>query len=84
MSIYPHKHDNAARIYRGKDRLWVAHIELLQNGYRNLEDFDIVYLNGKFYELQGYAEKPDAWWLEEVDVNGLPETPPEPEASESD
>lgn len=81
MSIYPHKHDNAARIYRDKDgRLWVTHTELLQNGYRNLEDFDIIYLNGRFYELQSHVKKPDAWWIEEVEVGdavALPETPPE-------
>jgi hypothetical protein len=80
MSVYPHRHDNAARIYRDKDgRLWVTHTELLQNGYRNLEDFDIVYLNDKFYELSGYAPKANSWWLEEVEVgeDALPETPPE-------
>ena len=76
MSIYPHRHDNSARIYRKDGQLWVTHTELLQSGYRNIEDFDIVYLNDKFYELQGFVEKPDAWWIEEVDIGALPETPP--------
>lgn len=78
MSIYPHRHDNKARVYTdARGRKWVTHTELLDQGYENLEDFSIVYLNKKFYELQGYAEKPDAWWLEEVEEDGLPETPPE-------
>lgn len=67
MSTYPHQYDNAARIYRDlQDRLWVTHTDLLENGYQAIEDFDIVYLNGNFYELQAYMEKPDAWWIEEV------------------
>lgn len=67
MPVYMHKHDAIARIYESDGLLWVTHTELLDAGYENLEDFTIVYLNGEFYELQGYAETPDAWWLEEAD-----------------
>lgn len=67
MSNYPHQFDNSARLYRDEqDRLWVTHTELLENGYQYIEDFDIVYLNGTFYELQAYMEKPDAWWIEAI------------------
>lgn len=78
MSIYPHRHDAKARVYTdANDLTWVTHADLLANEYEALEDFGIVYLNGKFYELQGYAEEPGAWWIEEVpmeDSDG--ETPP--------
>lgn len=66
-SIYPHRHDAKARVYTDSNGLtWVSHAELLANEYESLEDFMIVYLNEKFYELQGYAEEPGAWWIEEV------------------
>jgi len=66
---YPHDADNVARVYEDTEsRLWVSHEELLQCGYINLADFDIVYLNGKFYELQAHMKRPNAWWVEEVDV----------------
>lgn len=66
MSIYPHRHDAKARIYEKDGILWVTHADLLGAEYEAIEDFMIVYLNGKFYELQGYANEPDAWWIEEV------------------
>lgn len=77
MSIYPHKHDNAAPVYRDKDgTYWVSHADLLALEYEFLEDFSIVYMNGKFWELQGYAEKPNAWWIERVEgrLDDIPET----------
>jgi len=65
--ILPHDADNEARIYEDKrGMLWVTHAELLECGYRGLEDFDIVYLNGTFYELQGHIKESDSWWIEEV------------------
>lgn len=80
MAIYPHKHDNAAPIYEDKDgKYWVSHADLLANEYECLEDFSVVYLNGKFFELQGYAEKPNAWWIEPV-TEEVPDAPPETEA----
>lgn len=75
---YPHKHDSQARIYTDeKGRLWVTHHELLDAGYSNLESFSIVYLNGKFYELQGHANSANAWWVEEADGTSPPDVPPE-------
>ena len=66
-SLYPHTHDAKAQVYVDKEgRYWVSHQELLEY-YQGIEDFAIVYLNGKFYELQGYAKVPDAWWMEAVD-----------------
>ena len=80
MAIYPHKHNNAAPVYEDKDgKYWVSHADLLANEYECLEDFSVVYLNGKFWELQGYAEKPNAWWIEQVE-GVAPDAPPETEA----
>jgi len=78
---YPHDANNTAEIYEDKQgNLWVTHQELLECGYINLEDFDVVYLNGEFYELQAHLKKPNAWWIEELDVEkeaseNLTETP---------
>lgn len=71
MGSYPHRHNNAAPIYELDGKLWVTHADLLDNEYESLEDFSIVYLNGKFYELQGYVNKPDAWWIEEVETDNV-------------
>ena len=80
MSVYPHKHDNAAPVYKDKHgKLWVSHADLLANEYEYMEDFSIVYLNGKFYELQGYVQKANAWWIEPVDSEGVMDAPPEEE-----
>lgn len=81
MSAYPHKHDNAAPVYKDKrGKYWVSHADLLANEYECLEDFSIVYLNGNFYELQGYVPKVNAWWIEPIEVEGvIHDTPPETE-----
>lgn len=55
-------------------RLWVPHQELIAGGYRNLEDFDIVMVEGTYYELQGHVGRYSrsvpggAWWVEIVDL----------------
>ncbi len=68
--LLPHDADNTARIYEDKRGLkYVTHEELLECGYREISDFDIVYLNGKFYELQGHVPKADSWWIEEVPID---------------
>lgn len=78
MSIYPHRHDAKARVYTDAQGIkWVTHAELLENEYESLEDFTIVYLNGKFYELQGFSNAAEAWWIEEVET-------PEDEAPDAD
>lgn len=70
-SVYPHHHDNSAKVYRDSgDRLWVTHEALLGNGYRAITEDTIVYLNEKFYELQVFAQKAGAWLLEEIVVDG--------------
>lgn len=68
MTTYPHRHDAEAQLFEKDGLLWVTHQDLLDAGYSALEDFSIVYLNGVFYELQGYAESPRSWWVEEVDA----------------
>lgn len=77
-NLYPHNVENTARIYEDdKGLLWVTHRELLDCGYVGISDFDIVWLNEKFYELQGHNATADAWWIEEVVDGEAPETPPE-------
>ncbi len=66
-----HNADNYARVYEKSGVLWVTHEELLACGYRNIEDFDVVFLNGEFYELQGHSDKAGAWWIEPVDESTL-------------
>jgi hypothetical protein len=67
--VIPHDPNNRAKIYQDKrGLLWVTHQELLECGYINLCDFDVVYLNGKFYELQGHSDKANAWWIEEIEL----------------
>lgn len=68
--LLPHDADNQARIYEDENgHEFVTHEELLECGYILLDDFDIVYLNGKFYELQAYVPKAKAWWIEEVPID---------------
>lgn len=82
---YPHDADNKARIYEDdRGNLWVSHEDLLRCGYILLNDFDVVYLNGTFYELQGYIRKAKAWWIEQVEQTFDPDsTTPEAIAGES-
>jgi len=82
---YPHDADNHVRIYEDEPgRMWVTHEELLLCGYINISDFDVVYLNGKFYELQAHANKPDSWWIEEIPIGEEAETQAySPETSEA-
>ena len=74
---YPHDVDNKARIYEdASGHLWVTHEELLLCGYRNICDFDVVFLNGKFYELQAHSRKGEAWWVEQIETPEVPESEP--------
>jgi len=45
---------------------FIPHGELLDAGYRNLEDFDVVRVNAGYYELQGYNNETHSWWVERV------------------
>lgn len=79
-----HSVDNKIRIYADAEgRLWVTHEELLLCGYRNIEDFDIIYANSTFWELQAYAKVPKAWWIEEVPVGEETEEAYKSEAHEA-
>lgn len=69
-----------------KGMLWVPHETLIEAGYRCLEDFQVVQIRGKFYELQGHIGrqlthgiKGGAWWIEEINPEAfvIPDTPPE-------
>src|SRR5688500_2291353 len=65
--------DAKAEIITYRGNLWVAHQLLLDAGYSCLEDFGIVKITGRFYELQGHMGKTadnlpgGGWWIEEVD-----------------
>lgn len=83
MGMYPHKHDNAAPVYLKDGKHYVSHADLLAMEYGFLEDFSIVYVNGKFWELQGYIEKPNAWWIEPVETEGVVANAPPEEAGKS-
>jgi hypothetical protein len=66
--------DIEASVIAYKDLLWVPHQQLLFGGYRHLEDFNIVLLNGVYYELQAHVGKlkPEfpggIWWVETVSL----------------
>lgn len=63
----------------GETILFIPHNELLELGYESLEDFAIVRCNGRYFELQGFSEPVESWWVEEIEV---PEDPDE-EAADS-
>lgn len=72
--LYPHRHDNQARIYRDSEgRLWVTHAELLENGYRFIDDDTVLYLNEEFYECIAFVEKAAAWLIKHIQVDGAAE-----------
>lgn len=43
--------------------LWVQKADLEKVGYTQVDDFDIIRINGRYYELIG--ETPNKWWIEE-------------------
>lgn len=66
-SIYPHKADNRAHVSEHNGQLFVTHQALLSAGYEGIEAGTIVYLNDKFYEVEGYAHGRQVWWVTEID-----------------
>lgn len=52
----------------GETVTFIPHQELIDMGYMSLEDFDIVRVNGRFFELQGFNEPVEAWWVEEIQL----------------
>ena len=69
------------------DQLWVSHEDLIKAGYLYLEDFQIVMLQGRFYELGAHVGRASlthgirggVWWIEEVrpDAFVFPDCVPE-------
>jgi hypothetical protein len=54
-------------------RLWFQHQHLIDAGYLNLREFDVVRIRNRFYELQARIARHlttgirgGAWWIEEV------------------
>lgn len=43
--------------------LWVLKQDLEKVGYTDIDDFDIIRINGKYYELLG--ETTEKWWIAE-------------------
>lgn len=63
---------NVAR-YAGQS--WISHEDLTKAGYLFLEDFSVVKIRGRYYELQAHVGRASlthgiaggAWWLGEMD-----------------
>ena len=56
------------------DRDWIPHEDLIKAGYRCLEDFQVVRIRNRFYELQAHIGRTlthgirgGAWWVEQID-----------------
>lgn len=52
-------------------KMWVPHAVLIDSGYSLLEDGSVVFINNRFYELQGYSYSRKMWWVEEFEVDGI-------------
>lgn len=50
------------------DRLWIKHSDLIEGGYTNLEAGTIVWVNDRFFELQG--PRGPLWWVDEIVTEG--------------
>lgn len=62
----------------GTPVIWIPHGDLLDMGYRHLEDFDVVYVNGLYWELQAFYRGIGCWWVEGIDAEAsAPDYPPE-------
>lgn len=73
--LVPHQAANAAETIYLDGKLWVEHQALLDCEYLNLEADSIVFLNTRFYELQGYDRPHKRWWIEEVAIDASDLTP---------
>jgi hypothetical protein len=69
-SVYFHPHDALCRVSFRSTRLWIAHADLLAVGYYALEDGSIVFVNGRFYELEGFDRLNKEWWVDEIETEG--------------
>ena len=56
------------------DQDWIPHQVLIDHGYRCLENFQIVRIRNRFYELQAHIGRTlvhgvtgGAWWIEQVE-----------------
>lgn len=74
--VHPKNAEVQVHVMEGDDLpswLFIAHADLIKVGYQNLEDFDVVRVNGDYYELQGYLEGTGVWWVEEIPLDGAEE-----------
>lgn len=74
--------DIEATIVEHKELKWVPHDHLIEGGYRCLESFATVKMDGRYYELQGHVKDRTGdtggmWWIEEVPEPVVPDTIPE-------
>lgn len=78
--------DVEAELAQHADMLWIAHEKLIDAGYRYLEDFGVVQISGRYYELQAHIGRASlshgirggVWWVEEIDPDvPCPDYPPE-------
>lgn len=66
----PHPPDATLPVTFANERLWIKHDDLLGVGYLNMEPDKVVFVNGAFYELQGYHRPTQSWWVEEIVTEG--------------
>lgn len=68
------RHDIQLPVAFENDRLWISHNDLTEAGYLNLEAGSVVWVNDKFYELQGRSSRTRMrafyWWVEEIVTEG--------------
>lgn len=67
IELYPHQADNNVPVIEDQGQLWVTHRNALEAGYSAIESGTILYLNNTFYEVQGWNDKTDCWWVTKID-----------------
>lgn len=55
------------RKQRRSKTYWVKKSDLLAAGYLNIVSLQIVRINGKYYEIQGFDSTKQEYWVEEIE-----------------
>jgi hypothetical protein len=75
--LYTHPADARVPVHVRNGRAFLTHDHLIGVGYLNLEPGSIVFVNDRFFELNGHNKKTREWWVEEIipdnEFKGLPE-----------
>lgn len=83
--MWPHPPEARCDIHSAHERLWVVHDDLIDAGYSALEDFCVVRINERFYELQGHTTASfrilgkhfgnGIWWIEPAEEDAETQAP---------